>query len=166
MIKYVKLYKWANRTVTRRTVLKVLDYTAVIAVVLAYAGYLTYLFIVDGIEPAFRAVVFSALPFLLFTFFRKSLNAPRPYEVMNFEEMGFPIPSKKRGSSFPSRHVFSATLIATMMLLRLPVVGVITFLFAILLSVVRVMRGIHFMRDVTVGALVGVVGGVIALLLS
>ena len=117
MIKYVKLYKWANRTDARRTVLKVLDYTAVIAVVLAYAGYLTYLFIDGGIEPAFRAVVFSALPFLLFTFFRKSLNAPRPYEVMNFEEMGFPIPSKKRGSSFPSRHVFSATLIATMMLL-------------------------------------------------
>lgn len=166
MIKYVKLYKWANRSEGRRTVLKVLDYVAVIAVVLAYAGYLTYLFIVDGTEPMVRAVVFSALPFGLFSFFRKSLNTPRPYEVMNFEEMGFPVPSKKKGSSFPSRHVFSATLIATMMLLRLPIVSVITFLFAILLATVRVMRGVHFMRDVTVGALVGAVGGVIALLLS
>lgn len=165
MIKYVKLYKWANRSDTRRTVLKVLDYVAVVAVVLAYAGFLTYLFLVDGLEPAIRAIVFSALPFGLFSYFRHGLNAKRPYEDMDFEEMGFPIPSKKRGSSFPSRHVFSATLIGTMMLTRLPIVGVLALLVAVLLAWVRVVRGIHYMRDVTVGALVGVLAGIIALLL-
>ena len=165
MIRYIKLYKWANRTEGRRRALKIVDLFAVVLVVLAYAGFLTYLLLVEGIEPCVRAVVFAALPFGLFSYFRKGLNAKRPYEDMDFEALGFPIPSKKVGSSFPSRHVFSAALIGTMMLTRLPIVGVLALLVAALLAWVRVVRGIHYMRDVTVGALVGVLAGVIALFL-
>ena len=42
--------------------------------------------------------------------------------------------------------------------------SVILFLFGILLSVCRVLLGMHFIRDVLTGALVGILSGVIGIL--
>jgi membrane-associated phospholipid phosphatase len=80
------------------------------------------------------------------------------------------IPKDKKGSSFPSRHVYSAFAIAFAFawngsVLEIPaVVGLaaVLALLGVLLAVIRVLSGIHFLSDVLAGAawalLVSVVG--------
>ena len=165
MEKYTKIYKWSYGSVARQRFFKILDYTSVVVVTLAYIFYINYAWLAVGTDYATRAVVFSALPFGLFSMMRRQLAAPRPYEVIDFWALGIEIPSKKRGSSFPSRHVFSAFLIGTMMLIKLPIVAGVSLFFGVLLAVSRVMRGIHFIKDTVVGAIIGIISGAIALLL-
>ena len=73
-------------------------------------------------------------------------------------------PKNKKGRSFPSRHVFSIVLIGfiyTTLSLRIGI-GIIAS--ALVLAVLRVLLGIHFIRDVLAGAVMGTVAGVIGLL--
>ena len=62
-------------------------------------------------NPLFLKVLLVPLiSFILVSLYRNHVNAPRPYEVNDTE----PIISKhSKGRSFPSRHVFSAFVIAT-----------------------------------------------------
>lgn len=93
---------------------------------------------------------------------RRVLNAPRPYELYDFFEN---IPTHKPGRSFPSRHAYSAFVIATLAWLVHPAVSIALFILAILICVARVLTGLHFIRDVVAGALIGALTGVIGLLL-
>lgn len=165
MEKYIKIYKWSYATDARRKLFRLVDYTSVAIVVLAYIFYIIYAWLAVGTDYATRAIVFSALPFGLFSMMRRQLAYPRPYEVIDFGALGIDNPSKKRGSSFPSRHVFSAFLIGTMMLIKLPIVAGVSLFFGALLAITRVVRGIHFIKDTVVGAIIGIISGAIALLL-
>lgn len=57
-----------------------------------------------------RIVAVTAVSFIGVSYFRKKFDAPRPYTVYNYEPI---IKKEKEGNSFPSRHVFSAFVIAT-----------------------------------------------------
>ena len=74
-------------------------------------------------------------------------------------------PKEKKGRSFPSRHAYSAFALATLMIYLSIPAAVALFAVAILLCVFRVLLGIHFIRDVITGALVGAFAGVIGLLI-
>lgn len=101
-------------------------------------------------------IVVAASGFILLSLVRRLINAPRPYEQYQIQPL---IYRAKHGESFPSRHVFSATLIG-MCALRLSVVwGAILLIFAAFLAIVRVIAGIHFPRDVVVGFLAGLAWG-------
>ena len=67
----------------------------------------------------------------------------------------------KKGSSMPSRHVFSATIISVSVFFMLPVLGISLFLIALAIAVLRVVLGVHFIKDVIVGAVVGIVFGIL-----
>ena len=81
------------------------------------------------------------------------INAPRPYELYDFYKER---PRSKKGSSFPSRHVYSASVIATLLLFVYPIVGYVMLFFALLLAAIRVLVGIHFIRDVICALTLGV----------
>ena len=129
--------------------LRIADIAAVAVTVLAFLFGLGIILIVFPLGAVnYLAVLF--IPFLVVTILRRWINAPRPESALG-----------KSGGAFPSRHAFSAFAIGTLLcFISLPV-GILTLVFGILLSVSRVLLGIHFPRDVIAGALIGVVSGLI-----
>ena len=98
------------------------------------------------------AVTFAAL-----SVFRAVYNAPRPYE------QGIDSLMKKNtaGHSFPSRHVFSAFMIAVTWYAVYPGVGIALLTVGALLAAIRVVGGVHYPRDVIAGAAVGIAASLI-----
>lgn len=109
------------------------------------------------------AVLLSAfVGFVLVSLMRRLINAPRPYELYTFYEQK---PKERVGRSFPSRHVYSAFAIATLAFPLSSIIGIILTALALAMCVCRVLLGIHFIRDVVCGALIGVAAGLIGLLI-
>ncbi len=104
----------------------------------------------------------SAVPFFILSVLRKLINAERPYVKYEFEPL---LKKEKNGESFPSRHVFSAFLISGIFLKFNLIISAALLLVALLDAVIRVIGGVHFLRDVTVGALLGIVFSGITLLI-
>lgn len=136
---------------------------SVISVLLGILGFFITLYLAyqDGIITAVKLLALSAAPFLVVTLFRRYFNAPRPYELYGFYEKK---PKNKCGKSFPSRHVFSSFIIATFALYYSVPMGTVLYILSVLLAVSRVLLGIHFIRDCTAGALIGIASGVIGIL--
>ena len=111
-------------------------------------------------ENVIRAVLVPGISFVLLSLFRKVINRPRPYETFDVPSV---IKKDTKGKSFPSRHVFSATIIAMTFLFVSPWtwLGVVFLGVSILLAIVRVISGVHFISDVSVGFIVGVVAAII-----
>jgi membrane-associated phospholipid phosphatase len=91
------------------------------------------------------------------TLVRARLDFPRPYEVYGLEPL---IPRESRGKSFPSRHQYSICVIGTSLLYLRPELGAPLLALSVLLGAARVASGVHFPKDVLVGALVGVLSAV------
>lgn len=104
------------------------------------------------------SIVIPALCFLAVTVFRKVVNRNRPYEKFPITSL---IKKDKRGQSFPSRHVFSIFLIATLWFYFWKPVGIFLFIAGIFLAIVRVIGGVHFVSDVCAGALLGIIAGLL-----
>ena len=96
--------------------------------------------------------------FVILSFLRKKINAPRPYEEWDINPL---LDRDSPGQSMPSRHVFSATIISTACLHASLSVGIILLVLSALLGLVRVLGGVHFPQDVVVGYICGLVWGVL-----
>ena len=96
--------------------------------------------------------------FVILSFLRKKINAPRPYEVWEIVPL---LDRDSPGQSMPSRHVFSATIISMACLHASLSVGVILLVFSALLGLVRVSGGVHYLKDVVVGYICGLAWGVL-----
>ena len=96
--------------------------------------------------------------FVILSFLRKKINAPRPYEVWEIVPL---LDRDSPGQSMPSRHVFSASIISMACLHASLSVGVILLVFSALLGLVRVLGRVHFPKDVVIGYICGLVWGVI-----
>lgn len=111
-----------------------------------------------------EAIIFTlmgAIPFLAVSLMRELLDLPRPYEVFDGEAFAKLKSERKAGRSFPSRHVFSAFLIGTLVsFISLPI-GITVLILSALMAAERVLRGIHFPIDVIVGAIIGIVSGIV-----
>lgn len=101
-------------------------------------------------------LVWPALGFVLVSLWRKSHNQPRPYEAWSIEPL---IAKDTVGQSFPSRHVFSASIIGTIALVNQPILGGLILLVAAVLAVLRVLGGVHYPKDVAVGFVLGILLG-------
>lgn len=94
--------------------------------------------------------------FLVVSVFRRWYNAPRPYEALDIQ----PLKEKdRRGQSFPSRHVFSAFVIAVTGLWLFPPLGLALMGAGAALAWCRVILGVHWPRDVAAGAALGLLWG-------
>ena len=141
---YNNIIIWTDKILTR-------------TVYLIYPALLIYLAIKK--EPAIlQALLVPGISFVLVSAFRYLLNAPRPYEVTGKDPI---IPRKGKGKSFPSRHTFSTFVIAVTVFYFWPVAGILTGIAGAVLAAARFLGGVHFLRDVIAGAIIGIGCGII-----
>lgn len=113
--------------------------------------FLTYVFLAVRLLASrdagiFQAVLAPAAGLFAVTVFRSLVNRPRPYETFQVEPV---IPKRTKGKSFPSRHVFSAAMIAGVLFAQgLRYCGIICLVSALGLAVIRVVSGVHYISDV------------------
>ena len=134
--------------------------SAVIAAVYLAEVILSFLF--SEYTLAVGILVSAAVGLVLVSVVRIFIGAPRPYELYGFYEIK---PRKRSGRSFPSRHAYSSFAIATLAALIHPLVALGTALVALSLCISRVLVGIHFIKDVVAGALIGIIAGVLGILI-
>lgn len=87
---------------------------------------------------------------------RRALRAPRPYQLADYVPL---VHRGKTDDSFPSRHLFSASVIAVAFWYLCPPLGAALTAAALLLAPARVLAGVHFPRDVLAGLALGFAGG-------
>ena len=103
-------------------------------------------------------VFVPASGFVILSFLRKKVNAPRPYEEWDIKPL---LDRDSPGQSMPSRHVFSATIISMACLHASLSLGIILLVLSALLGLVRVLGGVHYPKDVVVGYICALVWGVL-----
>lgn len=103
-------------------------------------------------------IVIPAIFFILVSIVRKWLNQPRPYETMTISPI---LKRDGKGESYPSRHVFSATIISMCFLEINLWIGCILLFLSFILAICRVIGGVHYPRDVITGIIVGILCGLL-----
>ena len=134
--------------------------------------------VLDGDGPiapgTVRTLVVATVAFVAVSVVRALIDAPRPYDVSGEEPL---LPRDSHGASFPSRHVFSCFMIAMCWLAWVPgvsapwtpacgfawpqAVAAVLMCLGVAMCFIRVAGGVHWVRDVVVGALVGIACGLI-----
>ncbi len=92
-----------------------------------------------------RFALVPAAGLAICTAIRAALNAPRPYELFDVEPL---IEKRTAGKSLPSRHVFSAAVIACAIAWIDPAWGAAVCAATVAVAAARVLGGVHFIRDV------------------
>ena len=141
--------------------LRIISHASVLLSVVAYAMLVVSSYL-DEPMLAIKILIAGAVPFILVSVLRRLINAPRPYEMYDFYKEA---PKSKKGSSFPSRHVFSCFTVAVLSYILSPLLAVAIAVTGVMLAVSRVLLGIHFVRDVVAGALIGLISGLLGLVL-
>lgn len=119
-----------------------------------YIAAIIILFVNYNVRDLVLSVAVPASGFAIVTVFRHVLNVPRRYEVTGTPSL---LGKTKPGKSFPSRHLYSAAVIAMTALWLWPPVGVAALVITAVMAVIRVVGGVHYIRDVAVGAAGGIV---------
>lgn len=141
-------------------ILRISSLAAVAVTVYAFFVHIIKLIEVSPLA-VIELLIITGVPFAALSVMRRMINAPRPYELLEFYERK---PKDKAGCSFPSRHVFSVFVIATVITPANTLLGIILFVLGAALAAMRVLLGVHFIRDVVAGALIGVISGAVGLL--
>ena len=132
---------------------------------LAYPIFLAIVLFSRPFDLLFTANVVGlpALCFLCVTLLRRLIHRPRPYEKTG---AGIDPLISKRGenNSMPSRHVASAFVIGTVILMQSTVFGAIALVCASALGFLRFLEGVHYPTDLIVGALLGAAFGSVGFL--
>ena len=150
---------YASRKIS--STLKIVSHLCVLISVAVYAILVASSF-VDSVRIGITMLMLGGAPFVIVTLVRRWINAPRPYELYDFYEKR---PKEKSGQSFPSRHTFSAFTVAALSYILSPWLAVALGVFGVALAVSRVLLGMHFIRDVVAGALIGIISGIIGLII-
>lgn len=132
---------------------------------LTWLGYLSYglLLIVVAMvrfDLLLESILVPGASFTIVTIIRSGVNETRPYARLGYEPL---IPKANTGKSFPSRHAFCMFMIAASWLnlaqktawamVPIDVFALSLFASALLLAVIRVASGVHYLKDVIAGAL-------------
>lgn len=154
---------WAYKTGNRA---RLIDTSAKLAVFAVVAVFLTasVVITISDVPVGLGFITFSLIPFVILTFARRLVNAKRPYEIYDVSGLDSDLSSRRTGLSFPSRHVFSAFLIGTVLLSESIALGAIVLALGLLIALARVVLLIHFVRDVIAGAVIGVLAGVLGVI--
>ena len=108
----------------------------------------------------YKSLIVAGISFVLVSLVRKMINADRPYTKYDFVPL---IEKNKTGESMPSRHVFSAFVIGVTVIPINPIISVVCIICGVFIAITRVALGVHFIRDVIAGALIGIICGIIVL---
>lgn len=149
--RYQTVYRWFTARPRALAALRAADKLLALLVYAAYPLLLLWL-AVHRDTRIFRAVLVPAAVFVAGTALRAALNRPRPTAVLGLPPL---LNKEKQGESFPSRHVLSAAVITAVFFYAAPPFGPVLAAITLLIALVRVIGGVHFVKDVTAGALLG-----------
>ena len=135
--------------------LRAVDRLCVVSVAITYVASVIWAFIAGNAQ-AWELVLVPGLGFVLLSWVRARIDAPRPYELAAINPL---LDSSTHGKSFPSRHVGSGALIGSSLVFVHPLLGIGVLLITVVLALVRVLGRVHFPRDVVAGYVAGVVFG-------
>ena len=159
-----KIYSKVYSSARLENLLRAIDIVAVLLVVSIF-GVCAYMAFADSVYDGVLFLVLSAVPFAVVTVMRHVISSPRPYEVYDLEFLVGKRPHYKMGRSFPSRHVFSAFLIGVIAFRYLWPLGAAVLAIGVILAAIRTILGIHFLKDVVCGAIIGVLSGIISIII-
>lgn len=163
-----RLEKLYERVYSRPRLVSALSILGCVAVVYVVLGFVTVVsaLALDGLYlGCVKLLAMAAIPFAVVSVMRFVLNSDRPYEVIELDSFKKMKETRKSGKSFPSRHVFSAFLIGVLSFSYSLPLGIIILALGAFIAVCRVILGIHFVKDVLAGALIGALSGIVALLM-
>ena len=124
-----------------------------------YPFLLLYLFVIQS-EKLLPTILIPLLSIVAITLLRKVLARPRPYEEYPIDQI---LEKETQHNAMPSRHVFSASIIAMMCFSVSPILACILLVLAAIEGYIRVVGGVHYPRDVIVGYFLGVFFGLFIL---
>lgn len=136
----------------------VMDKALVAIIAVVYIVSIVLLVVAGDLLRAIRMVVVPAITFALVSYLRNSWNAPRPYDIYNIDPI---IHKDTVGKSNPSRHVASAVIIACALAWLHLDWGVVAFAASAVVAFTRIVGGVHFPRDVAMGAGIALACGII-----
>lgn len=128
------------------------------AEVLIYLTYPVFLAVMVFLKNSYwlKSAAVCGVGFVLVSVFRHIYNAPRPYQIYDIKPV---INKDSPGKSMPSRHCFSASVIAvSISAVNLPI-GITLAILSLIIAALRVAFGVHFIKDVLVGLLLGTLIG-------
>ena len=128
---------------------------SVVCIYLLYAGLLGWLAWNRDIR-FWRMLAVTCAVFVAGTGLRAVINRPRPYEALGFAPL---FPKDTVGKSMPSRHSFSAAVIAAAAWAVWPPLGAAGAVLALLIALTRVLSGVHYPSDVLAGLAFGGLAG-------
>jgi len=157
---YRNMTTYFSATKPRSTTVKALHDVLPLVMYIFYPVQLLYLGFSEGwgSEIFLRFMLIPLITLILVTVVRSIINARRPYEVYDYTPV---VRKATKGKSFPSRHTVSAFIIAMAFLYINAKLGAVMLIIAAAIGVVRVLAGVHFIRDVVSGALLGILAGVL-----
>ncbi len=159
------IYLAAARFFSRRKgllkFLSALQKTMERAIYILYPAFLIYL-IFDKNGFWWRSAAVCFLSLCVVSLVRAKLNLKRPYEKYGFDPL---IERGKGGKAFPSRHAFSGAIISLHIGLVFPAIGIAAGIMTLAIALLRVIFGIHFVRDVLAGIFCGIGLGLLVFLL-
>ena len=167
MRKYMKNYQeWYDHIATNienrpflLSLLRTFNRFMTVVMPMIYLTLLAITYLQQGLGKQVLMYVFiPASGFVILSFLRKKINAPRPYEEWDIKPL---LDRDSPGQSMPSRHVFSATIISTACLHASLTMGMICLTLSAFLGLVRVLGGVHYPKDVVVGYMYALVWGVL-----
>ena len=154
--KYLSISKYFRENQILRTLIIWMDGALTKIVFASYPVLMIYLFFQSRMGDLCRTIMIPAISFAAVSGFRRIYCARRPYEIWNIPPI---LHKETKGNSFPSRHVFSIYMIGMTYEAMLPGFGVPFFAAGILLALIRVVGGVHFIKDVVCGAGIAVLCG-------
>lgn len=156
---YEKLNAFAAKSRPLSAIVRIADKVIVVGVSLSYLLLLISLF-VGRSDRSLPSLLIPAISFLCVSLIRYIIDRDRPYDKQHLQKI---LKARKKGRSFPSRHVFSASVIAATFAPISLALSVVLFASAVLLALCRVIGGVHYISDVLVGLALGAIVGILYL---
>ncbi len=123
--------------------------------VLLYVGCLIVMYL--SINPLLlRALVVPFSTVCIATILRRIVNRKRPYETYDIKPL---IQKKTQRQSFPSRHIASATILCLTTMMLNPMLGIIAIPILLIMSILRIVGGVHYPSDIFGGIALGLLCG-------
>lgn len=148
---FFRKYDWGERFIIE------INRWSTYFVYVAFIGLLISLAI-NKDERIIRVILTCGISFILVTIFRMICNSERPYTKYKFTPL---ISKDKVGQSMPSRHVFSTFVITMAFAYTYSWAFIPLLVVSMIIAVGRVLGGVHFPKDVIVGAIIGVISGIL-----
>lgn len=124
---------------------------------ISYPVLIVYVFFSYPVD-LFKIILVPLGVFLLVTALRKIINEQRPYEKYNTSSL---FGKTTTGQSMPSRHTASAFIISFAIFYINVELGIVALSISLLISLSRVLAGVHFIRDILAAMLLSITVGIL-----